>query len=216
MGSEKSFHVADLSYDPKPASGWRRFRHEVLPPLVPQSVAVTQFRQHYANDAISNEDVFHYIDALHHPEYRARYAANLKRELPRIPFAPDFSAFAEAGRQLSDLHIGYETLPPWPLTFEETKGVPYSERVTKMKLSPERFSLKVNDSLTLSGIPPETFDDRLGSRSALEWIIDQYQVKGASDPNREDDPGYIVRLIGQVVRVSLETVRIVSALPDFR
>jgi predicted helicase len=58
-----------------------------------------------------------------------------------------------------------------------------------MKLSPDKLSLYINDSLTLAGIPPETLDYRLGSRSALEWVIDQYQVKGESDPNREDDPG---------------------------
>jgi predicted helicase len=74
----------------------------------------------------------------------------------------------------------------------------------------------VNESLTLAGIPPETFDYRLGSRSALDWVIDQYQVKGDSDPNREDDPGYIVRLIGQVVRVSIATQEIVKTLPAFR
>ncbi len=66
---------------------------------------------------------------------------------------------------------------------------------------------------TLAGIPPEAFDYGLGSRSALEWVIDQYQLKGESDPNRPGDPGYIVRLVGQVVRVSLETVRIVQSLP---
>jgi predicted helicase len=70
-------------------------------------------------------------------------------------------------------------------------------------------------SLTLAQIPPETFEYRLGSRSALEWIVDQYQVKGESDPNREDDPGYIVRLVGQVIRVSVETVKIVKTLPAF-
>ena len=65
-------------------------------------------------------------------------------------------------------------------------------------------------------IPSEAFEYRLGSRSALEWVIDQYQVKGESDPNREDDPGYIVRLVGQVVRVSVETVEIVKNLPNYR
>jgi predicted helicase len=85
-----------------------------------------------------------------------------------------------------------------------------------MKLSKDRTSLQVNDSLTLAGLPPEIFEYRLGSKSALEWIIDQYQVKGDSDPNREDDPGYIFRLVGQVVRVSVETVRIVNSLPEFR
>ena len=85
-----------------------------------------------------------------------------------------------------------------------------------MKLSQDRQSLKVNGSLTLAGIPAETFEYRLGSRSALEWVIDQYQVKGDSDPNREDDPGYIVRLAGQVVRVSMDTVSIVRGLPEYR
>jgi predicted helicase len=84
-----------------------------------------------------------------------------------------------------------------------------------MKLSADSESLRVNESLTLAGIPPETFEYRLGSRSALEWVIDQYQVKGDSDPNREDDPGYIVRLVGQVVRVSVETSRIVKSLPNY-
>jgi predicted helicase len=150
------------------------------------------------------------------PKVPRRYAANLKRELPRIPFAPDFAAFATAGRELARLHVEYESLPSWPLQEIEIKGVPYSQHVVKMKLSPDKLSLHMNDSLTLAGIPPEAFDYRLGSRSALEWVIDQYQVKGESDPNREDDPGYIVRLAGQVVRVSTETARIVKSLPAYR
>ncbi|MBV9500493.1 MAG: hypothetical protein JO138_14065 [Acidobacteriaceae bacterium] len=85
-----------------------------------------------------------------------------------------------------------------------------------MKLTKDRISIQINESLTLAGIPAETFEYRLGSKSALEWIIDQHQVKGESNPNREDDPGYIVRLVGQVVRVSIETVRIIKNLPDFR
>ncbi|MBU0638826.1 MAG: hypothetical protein KKB50_08175 [Planctomycetes bacterium] len=85
--------------------------------------------------------------------------------------------------------------------------------------SKDKKSLKVNDSLTLGGIPPEVFDYRLGNRSALEWVIDQYRIKEdkrsgiRSDPNNSDDPEYIVRLVGQVVRVSVETARIVAALP---
>ena len=72
-----------------------------------------------------------------------------------------------------------------------------------------------NEFFTLANIPSETFEYRLGSRSALDWIVDQYQVKGESDPNREDDPAYIVRLVGQVVRVSIETIEIVKTLPNF-
>jgi predicted helicase len=190
--------------------------HQCFPLSHLTDSAVAQFRQHYSDDSITREDVFHYLYALlHHPGYRERYAANLKRELPRIPFAPDFAAFASAGKELARLHVEYESLDAWPLREIEAAGVPYSQRVEKMKLSADKRSLEVNRSLTLEGIPPEVFEYRLGSRSALEWVIDQYQVKGESDPNREDDPGYIVRLVGQVVRVSVETAGIVKALPDY-
>jgi predicted helicase len=97
--------------------------------------------------------------------------------------------------------------------------VPLSYRVEdKMRLSKDKTALAVNPSLTLAGIPPETFQYRLSNRSALDWVIDQYQLSEdrrsgiKSDPNRADDPEYIVRLVGQVVRVSLETVRIVNGL----
>jgi len=110
-----------------------------------------------------------------------------------------------------------------PLQNVALKGgatIPLSYRVEdKMRLSKDRRSLKVNDTLTLAGIPPETFEYRLGNRSALEWVIDQYQLTEdkksgiRSDPNRAADPEYIARLVGQVVRVSVETARIVKSLP---
>lgn len=142
-----------------------------------------------------------------------------KRDLPRLPFADDFHAFAEAGKKLAQLHLDYEKLEPYPLRWIETPGMPLSYRVEKMRLNKDKTSLQVNDSLTLAGIPAETSLYRLGNRSALEWIIDQYQVSEdkrsgiRSDPNRRDDAEYIVRLIGQVVRVSVETVKIVQGLP---
>jgi predicted helicase len=89
-----------------------------------------------------------------------------------------------------------------------------------MRLSKDKITLIYNDFLTPSEIPKETYDYRLGNRSALEWVIDQYQVSTdkrsgiTNDPNRADDPQYILRLIGQVITVSLETVRIVNSLPD--
>ncbi|MEO7653614.1 MAG: type ISP restriction/modification enzyme, partial [Bryobacteraceae bacterium] len=110
----------------------------------------------------------------------------------------------------------YESLDPWPLEETVNEEVPYSERVTKMKLSADKLSLQVNESLTLGAIPAETFAYRLGSRSALEWVIDQYQIKAESDPNRDEDPNYIVRLVGQVVRLSVRTVQLVQNLPDYR
>jgi predicted helicase len=182
--------------------------------------ALEQFRTHYSDPAISKWSIFDYVyGILHHPGYRTKFADNLKRELPRIPFAPDFAAFQRAGQELIRLHLDYEKLEPWKLQWIETPGVPLSYRVEKMRLSKDKTTLTVNESLSLGAIPPEVFEYRLGNRSALDWVIDQYQVYEdkrsgiKSDPNREDDPEYIVRLIGQVVRVSVESVKIVKGLP---
>ena len=182
---------------------------------------VQQFREHYQDKKIDKRAIFHYVyGLLHHPGYRQKYADNLKRELPRLPFAPEFRPFAKAGEKLAKLHLDYEQLKPWDLDLIETPGLPLSYRaLDKMRLSKDKLRLTVNPSLTLAPIPPEVFNYRLGNRSALEWVIDQYQVSTdkrsgiTSDPNRADDDQYIVRLIGQVVRVSLETVEIVSGLP---
>lgn len=184
--------------------------------------ALDQYRTHYADKTITKEDIFYYVyGILHHPGYRERYADCLKRELPRIPFAPDFRAFSDTGRKLAGLHLNYESLPEYPLDRIYAPGVPYTPRVEKMKLSKDKTTLTVNQSLTLRGIPPETFQYRLGNRSALDWVIDQYRVTEnpktgyTSDPNRPDDPEYIIRLVGQVVYVSVDTVKLVNALPPF-
>ena len=180
-----------------------------------------QFHDHYGDNTMTKWDVFYYVHGLlHHPGYREKFADNLKRELPRIPFAPDFQAFASAGEELARLHLEYEDLEPYDLQWIESDAVPLSYRVERMKLSKDKTALIVNDSLTLAGIPSDVFTYRLGNRSALEWVIDQYRVKTdkrsgiRSDPNRLDDEEYIVRLVGQVVRVSLETVEIVRSLPE--
>ena len=182
--------------------------------------ALDRFRTHYRDHTITKWDIFHYVyGLLHHSGYRQRYQANLKRELPRIPFAPDFRAFAAAGARLAQTHVGYEEQPEYPLTQIETPGRPLDWRVERMRLSKDRTLLTYNGFLTLDGIPAAAFDYRLGNRSALEWIIDQYRVKTdkrsgiVNDPNRGDDPQYILRLIAKVITVSLETVEIVAALP---
>jgi predicted helicase len=239
--------------------------------------ALEQFRSHYGDPSITKWDIFHYVYAvLHHPEYRQRYAANLRRELPRIPFvsatsstlssraesrdlavspqhdehdadarsfdcvtgrasAPShsaqddragemhdldvFHAFVKAGQRLAEIHVHYEQQPEYPLIKTEKAGEKLDYRVEKMKLSKDKTSLIYNRFLTLSGIPKETYDYRLGNRSALEWVIDQYQVSTdkrsgiTNDPNRPDDPTYILRLIGQVITVSRETAQIVACLP---
>jgi predicted helicase len=178
--------------------------------------ALGQFRDHYADQQIDKWAIFYYVyGLLHHPAYREKYAANLKRELPRLPYAPDFWAFSKAGCQLADLHLNYETVTPYPLEIKVKAGRPLSWRVEKMRLNRDKTALAVNESLTLAGIPAAAYGYRLGSRSALEWVIDQYRVDGESDPNRADDPEYIVRLVQRVVTVSLETVKVVAGLPDF-
>ncbi|MXY95511.1 MAG: DEAD/DEAH box helicase [Caldilineaceae bacterium SB0670_bin_27] len=184
---------------------------------------LTQFRSHYHDDTISKWDIFHYVyGLLHHPGYRERYQANLKRVLPRLPFAPDFRAFAEAGARLADIHVGYEEISPYALEEIETLGETLSYRVEKMRLSKDRTQIRYNDFLALDGVPAEAFDYLLGSRSALEWVIDQYRVKRdkrsgiVNDPNRAKDPRYIVNLLGRVIAVSMETMEIVAGLPAYR
>ena len=183
--------------------------------------ALAEFRNHYGDDTITKWDIFHYnYGLLHHPAYCEKYEMNLKRDLPHIPFAEDFWGFANAGTALADLHVNYESAPKYDeLKYIETPGMPIDWRVEKMRLSKDKTQLKYNDFLMLDGIPAEAFGYRLGTRSALEWVVDQYRVKIdkrsgiRNDPNRADQPQYIVDLIGRVITVSLRTVEIVDGLP---
>jgi predicted helicase len=124
-----------------------------------------------------------------------------------------------AGRAaLAAMHVGYEGQPEYPLRRLENRDLPLNWRVDRMRFSKDRTQLVYNDFLTLDGVPPAAFDYRLGHRSALEWVVDQYRVTTdprsgiVNDPNRVDDPQCIVRLTGQVITVSLETERMVRGL----
>lgn len=192
---------------------------------------------------ITKDDIFFYVyGLLHSPEYRETYAADLKKMLPRIPLVADAQPFVDAGRALSELHLGYESVTPYPLAGLDAAPLegPDSEaaydfyRVQKMafakvrdpetkKLVADRTTVKYNAHIELSGIPEEAYRYQLGSRSAIEWILDRYQVKTdkasgiVNDPNdwsREvSDPRYIIDLLARIVTVSLETMAIVDALP---
>ncbi|MQA34092.1 DEAD/DEAH box helicase [Modestobacter roseus] len=205
--------------------------------------ALTAFTAAYPGESISKDDVFDYVyGLLHSPEYRETYAADLKKMLPRIPFAKDFRAFADAGKQLAELHLGYETVEPYPLDGLDAAGPGgdadypfYAVRNKKMAfgkptaeqkaagLRADRSVIQYNDRITLRGVPEEAYRYTLGSRSAIEWIIDRYWVKTdkasgiVNDPNdwsREiGDPRYIVDLLARIVTVSVETVRLVDSLP---
>ena len=183
--------------------------------------ALSEYQTHYGDDTITKWDIFHYnYGLLHHPTYREKYEVNLKRDLPHIPYAEDFWGFANAGAELADLHVNYESVPKYDkLRNVETPGLPIDWRVEKMRLSKDKTQLKYNEFLTLDGIPAEAYEYRLGNRSALEWVVDQYRVKTdkrsgiVNDPNPADQPRYIVDLVGRVITVSLKTMEIVKNLP---
>lgn len=180
---------------------------------------------------VSKDDIFSYVYAvLHSPQYRAMFAADLKRMLPRIPLAAsrdDFERFVAAGRTLADLHIGYETVEPYPLSEQHSDTVTGREayRVQKMRWKDKttKKTLIYNAHITLDDIPAVANEYMLGSRSALEWIIDRYQVKTdkasgiINDPNQwateHHDPRYILDLIRRVTRVCVDTMAVVEALP---
>lgn len=192
------------------------------------------YRDAYADASIAKEDVFFYIYALlHHPEYRSRYEADLKKGLPRIPMCAGFADFAAAGRKLADLHVNYERQEPhasvraqWALTAPEDPWARY--RLDKLAWggsarSRDYTTLVYNDHLTFTGIPETANDYRVGGRSPLEWMVDRYKVtvdkksQIRNDPNdwcRDlNDPAYIAGLVPRLVTVSLRTQEIVAALP---
>lgn len=195
-----------------------------------------QFQSHYNDSTITKLDIFHYVyGILHDPAYRSKYAANLRRELPRIPFADNFGSVADIGRRLMEIHVRYEDQPEFPLeeVWSVPKGyrTPYGDevksindvplreryRVVKMKRNKkDPTEIIVNDFLTLKGLPTAVDDYKLGNRSAINWIIDQYQLSTdkrsgiTNDPNREDDPTYIVRLLKKVATVSMETISLIA------
>ena len=190
---------------------------------------------------VTGDDIFHFVyGKLHDPNYREAYAADLKKMLPHIETPAtraDFDKFVRAGKELMDLHVGYEDVEPYPLDIQVKGDESDREtwRVAKMRWpkrkDPETgknvddvTKLIYNKQVTITGIPAEADEYMLGSRSAIEWLIDRYQVKTdkasgiVNDPNDWADevgnPRYIVELIGRVTRVAMETERIVDSLKE--
>ncbi|WP_270353116.1 type ISP restriction/modification enzyme [Microbacterium testaceum] len=187
---------------------------------------LTDYRQSF-DKGVTKDDIFFYVyGLLHSREYRAEFEADLTRMLPRIPKVKTFKQFVRAGRALSELHLNYETVEPYPLIEKIMPNA--SLRVTKMRYAKEgrrdnKTTIIYNDHITLTGIPEEAQEYLLGSRSALDWIIERYQVKTdkasgiVNDPNawgdEHGDPRYILDLIKRITTVSVETVKIVEGLP---
>ncbi len=213
----------------------RRSYQQSLPGMGPpperidniSDTALRTFRVLYGNSSITKDAIFDYVyGVLHAPEYRNRFANDLAKELPRIPFATDFSAFAEAGRRLAELHIGYETCPEYPLKVElRLPGEPKPEHfrmvARKMRFkNGDRSVLIVNNQVHLTGIPPEAHEYQVNGRTPLEWFVDRYRVVHdkrsgiVNDPNGWfEDPRDLVTALRRIVHVSVETVAIVASLP---
>ncbi|HAG49931.1 MAG TPA: DNA methyltransferase [Deltaproteobacteria bacterium] len=202
-----------------------------------------QFRSHYKDKKIKKEDIFHYVYAvLHNPAYRKKYELNLKREFPRIPFYKDFRKWAKWGKKLMELHIGYEVVEPYSLKVitSDTKGehkkmvkdmfevheptamFSYKPKIkVKLKADKERGVIEVDELTTMTGIPKEAWAYKLGNRSAIEWVLDQYKEKKPSDPTIaekfntyrfSDYKDKVIDLLKQVCTVSVETMKIIREM----
>lgn len=182
---------------------------------------LSRFRSHYGKNRITKEEIFHYIYAvLHHPVYREAFVQNLRAGIPRIPYEEDFEKYVDVGGKLIRLHVDYEAAEPFELDWIEQPKRVLSYKVSgQMRLDMALGKVTVNDSLTLGGIPQDAFLYRLGTRSALEWVVDQYKLvqdedgNVTSDPNDPENDKYIVDLIGRVTTVSISTLNLIKELP---
>jgi len=202
-----------------------------------------QFREHYKNKKIAKEDIFYYVYAvLHNPAYRKEYEINLKREFPRIPFYDDFKNWRNRGKTLMDLHISFETAAPFNLKRIEkvppkqkrpklldvvpTNQLPESEQAERspkprLKADKEHGSIELDDRTTLTGVPKEAWEYKLGNRSALEWVLEQYKEYKPSDPTIAekfntyrfaDYKEKVIDLLKRVCTVSIKTMEIIEQM----
>ena len=192
------------------------------------------FRTYYKDPSISREDIFHYVyGVLHHPAYREKYALNLKQEFPRVPFYADFGQWATWGRDLMALHIGFETVAPYPLTRTDTSPKNDTPEALAMarkgKLKVVRDAAKqptgtieLDGLTTLGGVPAAAWAYRLGNRSALEWVLERHKETTPKDPTIHekfntyrfaDHKDRVIDLLARVTTVSVETMWILGEMP---
>lgn len=195
---------------------------------------LADFRAAY-EQRITKEDIFYYVyGVLHSPEYRTRFASDLKKMLPRLPFTretADFWSFSQAGRDLAKWHLNYETVEPWPVQeFSNALALDPAKDFLVQKMTFGRKDKQVdktmihyNSHITLSGIPIEAYEYVVNGKPAIEWIMERYQITVDKDSGIRNDPNdwarehnqprYILDLVKRIVRVSLETMKIVNELP---
>ena len=215
--------------------GARYIRHDNI-----LDEALAEYRSNYGDESITKDDIFYYVyGVLHSPLYVERYQNNLRRELPRIPMAPDFWAFCTAGIQLSELHLQYETCEEYPLrvvppvmgerdpehlkltsrrmNFVDENG----KRVRNSEPPSAKHTIRVNDHISLTGIPPEAHDYVVNGRTPLEWMLDRYYIKTDKESGIVHDPNDwfaevgddIVSKLQRITWMSIETAKVIKTLP---
>ena len=177
------------------------------------------------NPKITKEDIFYYIYGfLHNPEYRTRFAADLKKSLPRI-FLPatyeEFKKYREAGYNLAKLHLNYESGPLCSSVV--VSGCEHGNfKVDKMRFiaKDDKRTIIFNNDITIENIPQEAYNYVINGKSAIDWIMERYAVtidknsKIVNDPNQwSEDPRYVLDLLLRIIQMSLETLKIVNKLP---
>jgi len=189
-----------------------------------------QFTEHYKNVEITKEDIFYYSYAvLHNPKYIQKYKLNLKREFPRLPFYQNFNKWAAWGKELMDLHIDYENVKPYKLEIIENDK-PNDKPKTKLIKNKTNNDIIIDENTTIKGIPDIAFEYKLGNRSAIEWILNQYKEKEYSNkilktyPNKKvindkfnnykfaDYKAQVINLIAQITTISATTMQIVEQM----
>ena len=201
---------------------------------------LAHFKSAYPEEIISKDDLFYYVyGILHSIDYRDRFSDNLSKQLPRIPCVKtpsDFWAFTDAGRKLSALHVGFDDVAPYDVTYKQgslslatIENSAEFYRVEKMKFGGKRpnidkTTVAYNSNITMTGIPLEAYDYVVNGKPALEWVMERQRVKTdkdsgiVNDANRYaietvGDPAYPLKLFQRMITVSLETMKIVKGLP---
>ena len=199
--------------------------------------ALSEFQGIYSDTSLTKDDLFAYIyGVLHHPAYIEQYGDNLTKEYPRIPWLKHYRELIEFGEKLLDLHVGYETVDPYPVAEEFTlmppedgreryratiMGHPNKGSGARGKADWDRTRIQVNGHLTLTGVPERASEWILGPRPALELFLQRMRPSVdkksgiKNDPNEfSDDPKYVVELTKRVIRVCVETLDLIAAMPD--
>ena len=219
----------DLFSQPVPEPAADQPRYTVKDGI--SDAGLAHFQTAYPDEAVSKEDVFYYIYGLLHSEdYKAKYADNLTKELPRIPAvkqAADFWAFSKAGRELAELHVNYETQASYPVTLDcgSKKLAELQDKdfyVTKMKFAKkgDKSTVIYNHAITIRDIPLAAYDYVVNGKPALEWVMERQGVSTHKDSGIVNDANdwavetmgnarYPLELFQRVVTVGLRTMEMV-------